>query len=37
MMIMQPSFVGTDILDAATARIQKKGLPAVDQLRWEAP
>ena len=35
MMIMQPTLVGADVLDAATARARKKGLPAVDRLRVE--
>ena len=35
MMIVQPSFVGPDILDAAAAQVRKKGLAAVGQLRLE--
>lgn len=36
MMVMQPSFVGTDVLAAATAQARKKGLAAVDRLRLES-
>lgn len=35
MMIVQPSFVGPDVLAAAMARVRAKGLPAVEQLRVE--
>ena len=35
MMIVQPGFVGPDVIDEATAQVRKKGLAAVDQLRLE--
>lgn len=35
MMIVQPAFVTTDVLDAATAQARKKGRAPVDQLRLE--